>query len=261
MLFRSALLLLEHGAEASAQDKDGWTALHFALQNGHVNVALLLLEQEASAQIIASLTSLAVRYGRAESVNFFLECGADVTARLKDGSTLLHLASRWGHVDVVRFLFKHGMDATALNKHGWNALHLASRWGHLQVARFLLDHDADPRTQNKYGWTPLRLALQGGHVEVARLLRERGANTTGMDEQAVPSSHAASDQEDLGLARMFELDARLNADASHASDHTKAWPTIVGLMAIVVIACYIFAQIRAILRYVCRSSCPEEQEI
>ena len=254
-----ALLLLEHGTEASAQDKDGRTALHFASQNGHEKVALLLLEHGAdeTAQTNTGLTPLhvVVRHGRAEAVGSFLECGADVTAQLKDGSTFLHLASRWGNVDVVRLLFKHGVDATALNHYGWNALHLASHWGHLEVARFLLDHGADPRTQNKYGWTPLRLALQGGHVEVARLLGERGADTTDIGEQLAPLSQVALDQEDLGLARMFEPEA----DVSHASDHTKAWSSIIGFMTIIIVTCFIF-RARAIFRYVCRSSCPKNKK-
>jgi ankyrin repeat protein len=69
-----AHLFLEHGADSTVQNKDGWTPLCLAVRSGRVNV-----------------------------VHFFLERGVDVTTQRKDGPTLLHLASRWGHVEVARF--------------------------------------------------------------------------------------------------------------------------------------------------------------
>jgi len=51
-------LLVEHGAEATVQDKQGMAPLHLASQGGAVETAHLLIKR-----------------------------GADVTARTKDGST------------------------------------------------------------------------------------------------------------------------------------------------------------------------------
>ena len=44
-----ARLLIEHGADAVAQSKDGTTPLHQASERGHVNVAQLLIEHGADA--------------------------------------------------------------------------------------------------------------------------------------------------------------------------------------------------------------------
>ena len=86
MLFRSghvdlARLLIEYGADAAAQSKDGTTPLHLASEGGHVDLDRLLIEH-----------------------------GADVAAQSKAGMTPLHLASKEGHVDLVRLLIKHGAD-------------------------------------------------------------------------------------------------------------------------------------------------------
>src|SRR5713226_7266094 len=66
-----ARMLIECGANPTAQMKDGETALHLVSQSGKVDVARMLLER-----------------------------GADLTAQSKDGETALHVASRSGNVDI-----------------------------------------------------------------------------------------------------------------------------------------------------------------
>jgi hypothetical protein len=97
----------------AAQEKDGWTPLHFASQNGYLDL-----------------------------VRFLLEHGADPTAQ-NHGRTPLQLASRYGHLDVARFLLEHGADTAAQEKDGGAPLHLAFTNGHLDLARFLIEHGAD----------------------------------------------------------------------------------------------------------------------
>ena len=77
-------LLVEHGADARAQNKEGSTPLHLASRYGSVGVA-----------------------------RFLLEHGADVTTEDNEGLTPLHLASREGYIDVENLLIEHGADVTA----------------------------------------------------------------------------------------------------------------------------------------------------
>lgn len=59
------LSALDGGADVNTQDKDGWTALMYA-----------------------------VRYGRQDIANALLQTGADVNVRNKDGKTALDLAEK-----------------------------------------------------------------------------------------------------------------------------------------------------------------------
>jgi ankyrin repeat protein len=84
LLVAFSRFLVEHGADAAAQDGDGWTPLHFASWCGHLDVARLLVEH-----------------------------GADAAAQDRRGSTPLRLASSSGHRDLARFLIEHGANAAA----------------------------------------------------------------------------------------------------------------------------------------------------
>jgi ankyrin repeat protein len=72
-------LLLKHGADIHAQNKDGWTPLHRASYNGALEVVHVLLEH-----------------------------GADVEVKAKDGETALQAAARQGYDKVVELLREHG---------------------------------------------------------------------------------------------------------------------------------------------------------
>jgi len=107
-------LLIEHGADAAAQNDDGTTPLHEASEGGHVDLARLLIEH-----------------------------GADVAAQTKYGTTPLHGASLRGHVDLARLLIEHGADVTAQTENGTTPLRWASGRGHVDLAQLLIEHGAD----------------------------------------------------------------------------------------------------------------------
>jgi hypothetical protein len=90
-----ARMLIERGADVSAQDKDGQTPLHLASQAGRVNVARMLVERDA-----------------------------EVSAQDKDGQTPLHQASQVGELEVACMLIERGVDVSAPNKDGRTPLHL-----------------------------------------------------------------------------------------------------------------------------------------
>ena len=80
-------LLFEHGVDATAVNKHGWSALHLASRWGHVEVA-----------------------------RFLLDHGADVTGENNYGSTPFLLASRAGHSEVARLLVERGADAIGMEE-------------------------------------------------------------------------------------------------------------------------------------------------
>jgi len=169
-----ARMLVDRGADVSAQDKDGRTPLHWALMEVRVDVARMLVE-----------------------------CGADVSAQDKDGRTPLHSASFWGHVDVARMLVERGADVSVQDTNGWTPLRWASRGGHVDVARMLVESGADVSVQDKDGWTPLHWTSSGGHVDAARMLVESGADVSVQDKDGWTPLHSASSDGHVDVARML----------------------------------------------------------
>ena len=140
-------LLLEKGADVTAKDNRGGTALHWAAENGHKAVVSLLLEK-----------------------------GEDIEAKDTFGATALHIAAERGHEAMVQLLLEKGADIKAKDETGEIALHYAAENGHEAVVRLLLEKGDDVNAEDKNGTTPLVLAAWCGHEAVVHLLLERGAN-------------------------------------------------------------------------------------
>ena len=172
-----ARMLVERGADVSAQNKVGETALHLALENGHGDVARLLVERGADVSVQTEDGETALlwtsRYGHVDLALMLVERGADVSAQNEVGETALHLALENDHEDLARLLVERGADVSVQTKDGETALLLASRYGHVDLALMLVEHGADVSAQNKVGETALHLASQNGHVDLARMLVER----------------------------------------------------------------------------------------
>jgi hypothetical protein len=127
-------ILLDRGADANDQDKDGRTSLHLASGGGHVKIAQNLLGHEANAysrdigNLIPSHLAPQSRYMKIAEL--LVKHDADVNAQDNNRITPLHLASGGEHLDVVLFLIHHGADASACTKDNKTPLHMALQIKH-----------------------------------------------------------------------------------------------------------------------------------
>ena len=200
-----ARMLVERGADVSAQDGDGRRPLHWASRYGYVDMARMLVERGAdvSAQDKDGSTPLHwASKGHVDVARMLVERGADVSAQDEDGRTPLHWASR-GHVDVARMLVERGADVSAQDEHGRIPLHWASMYGYVDVARMFVERGAGVSAQDKDGRTPLHSASRDGHVDVARMLVEHGAGVSAQDKDGRTPLHWASGNGHVDVARML----------------------------------------------------------
>jgi len=214
-----ARMLIDLGADVSAQTDDGWTALHLASENGHVDLARMLIDlgADVSAQTKYGTTALhwASHNGHVDLARMLIDLGADLSAQTNDGWTALHWALENGQVDLARMLIDLGADVSARTNGGSTALHWASRDGHVDLARMLIDLGADVSAQTNAGSTALHWASENGHVDLARMLIDLGADVSAQTNDGSTALHWASRDGHVDLARMLiDLSADVSAQTN-----------------------------------------------
>ncbi|UCC44472.1 MAG: ankyrin repeat domain-containing protein [Candidatus Zixiibacteriota bacterium] len=142
-------LVQENPELLNATDGRGYSPLHKAAYNNHLDIAEYLLSQ-----------------------------GADVSAASANGSTPLHGAASYGHIDVVRLLLDAGAGLDIANAGGYTPLLGAIAGNHGNIARLLVDKGADINKGLGGGRTPLFQAVWNADAELARYLLDKGAEVS-----------------------------------------------------------------------------------
>lgn len=129
-------------AEINHRGLDQWTALHFAANEGHIDIVRELLSHE--------------------------DCDRECLSSIN--RTPLHLAAIRGHTNIVRLLLedpcgsgipveKLSIDKNVKDADENTPLHYASEYGHCECIIYLVkEAQADPFMKNKYGYTPSDIA-------------------------------------------------------------------------------------------------------
>jgi ankyrin repeat protein len=131
----------------------------------------------------------AARKGDIETVKQHLDAGADVNAKVMNGSTPLTSAAYSGHKEIVELLLANGADVNANDRNGSTPLHSAKT---KEIAELLIAKGADVNARNKNNETPIDLARR---KSTRILLRENGAEYS--------TIHYAARHGDLDMVKKF----------------------------------------------------------
>ncbi|EFO61062.1 Protein 21.1, partial [Giardia lamblia P15] len=165
--------------EAMRISSEGHTALHYALESGHLDVALALHDLERQDHSVAvlnhDLTNLlfAVEAEDIDSVWYWREKQSAIPD--KDGFTALHKATQKNYLSAIRILVQHGHGI--MDRDGKVALHYCAEQNYIDAARILAPYEQGSLTPD--GLTTLRMAYTNGFLELAReLVQYEGPSDT-----------------------------------------------------------------------------------
>ncbi|KAL3450059.1 ankyrin repeat-containing domain protein [Aspergillus insuetus] len=165
-------LLLEHGADVEATDREGNTVLHAAARRNILAVEYLLAAgASCHARNSQGETPLMLGSHSLKITQRLLAAGADLHAKDNNGCTALcHAAeAKYNGANVLQFLACHGADIQKADRLGRTPLHhgLPIVRSDVDKIEWLLEQGADPNATALDGIPPLHLAVQREATENA----------------------------------------------------------------------------------------------
>ncbi len=205
----SSRALLSERVDLGVTQRDGTTALHWAVYYGNEDIVnrLIAMGADPSARNDYGATPLsqAAITGNPRIIQALLEAGADPNEPNADGQTPLMMLARTNNLEAALVLLEAGADANVVEQwRGQTALMWAAAQQQPRMVDLLLRHGADPNAQstpNEWdrqvtaeprikvlpvgGLTPLLYAAREGCSECVARLIEGGAEVDKTDPEGV----------------------------------------------------------------------------
>ncbi|KAI7792837.1 transient receptor potential cation channel subfamily A member 1b [Triplophysa rosa] len=186
--------------ELNAQDEQGRTALHWAVERNQTQSCALLLELRADPNILNTAMMaplhLAVTNKYNHLVELLLACDrTDPNLEGDLGNTPAMMACSSNNCQAFQTLFKHGAKMCSQNKLGHYAIHTVAFAGAKESMEMALKIGEEMGIStlvhinylDKTKSSPLHLAVRGGNIEVIKLCIAKGAR---VDQQQCDKSTA-----------------------------------------------------------------------
>ncbi|XP_067951562.1 uncharacterized protein [Watersipora subatra] len=189
-------LLLERGSNVNAVNEGGYSTLHVAVNNQHLNCVKVLIEHDCDVNIQDTYgdTPLHDAIGKesTEIVRLLMDhADVDFSLKNKRGFNALHHAALKGNLFAVeKTLFRAPKMVDVPKDDGFSSLHIASLNGHCSVVQALLKQGhADINLKNRRQQTPLMLACTQANQTIVKILVKSGASVMIEDEEGHTALH------------------------------------------------------------------------
>ena len=170
-------LLKDYQCPVDIRGKDGNTVLHYACANGKLDLARILIAQEADMNIQnnddCTALMMAIKSGYDNVAHALLEdYQCPLYVRDKHGNTILHYACGFNATQTMRTLIKkYKVDVNSRNKENNTPLHVAAYRGKQEVALVLIqEFGCDINSKGFKGKSALHYAVYGGYADMVKCL-------------------------------------------------------------------------------------------
>ncbi|CAD8196387.1 unnamed protein product [Paramecium octaurelia] len=128
---------IEYYLDVDTKGLDDWTALHFASNEGNLDIVNILLKHGATVDALTKFSRtpffLTVMQNFIECANVLLQHNANINIQDKDGNTPLHIASQMGSTDMIAFLLEKKADPNIRNSFNQNCIQICCDANSLQI--------------------------------------------------------------------------------------------------------------------------------
>jgi ankyrin repeat protein len=189
---------LQLRGDPNAEDPDGTTALHWAVQADRLDMVEALVVAGAKVKVTnrwgVTPLALAVTNGNSRITQALLKAGADPRSPVPETGTLLLTAARSGNPDVIKALLAAGVSANEPEEtSGQTALMWAAADDHPAAVKTLLAAGADVKKQSRKKETALFFAVRTGDVALVDALLAAGADVNERTPSDRPKLSKAGD--------------------------------------------------------------------
>lgn len=164
------LRLLNLGADPNTKTYEGITPLMYAVQNGDLTSARILVLN-----------------------------GADVHHKPWDGASAIIAASRYNFLDIADFLLRNGANVNDQDNEGASPLLYAAGYYYVELCDLLLQNGANPEIRDKEGTTPIMAAAYGGNPDIIDRLMQYNANINQGDSEGTTALMIAAQNGDTTM--------------------------------------------------------------
>ena len=156
--------------EIFKKDVHGFTPIHVAVINGHLEVVKILAIFTENPNITCTSNKLtpihmAAYYNHLEILKILVPLVKEPLKPNSRGWTALDIACQRGQFEIVKFLVPFVKNPLKPNSRGWNALDIADLKGHSEIVKFLSPVNEHPQSNPLFSQYPLYFELQENQVE------------------------------------------------------------------------------------------------
>ena len=192
------------------EDGLGNNMLHYAAKGNFNNVIPVIIRNGISVDaanamgetpLFSAIQSLSTQ--TPSTITTLIENKASLSARDRQGNSILHAAVRCDSVNPAELLIKYGIDINAHSLNGNTPLHDAVILKKNDIVTLLINSNADREVRNIEGNTPLMEAVRSGNIPLTEELARNGADPSTRNISGDTPLHIAVSMENYDLVSLL----------------------------------------------------------